>query len=245
MGGYVAACYVDWNDLHSPQDMVVNLLERFRKLDRQEVLDFIEATLTDNKMPNRDILEDASKIFYLVGEIEHSNLLFNPQILHEPWANRYRVHPGSGRAAALWLCGYERFKTIYTHFDEPGFKPPGIAVKINNWQEFLKECVTNMVMSPDFIDIDTYYAFPTEATDICKTSNMDSVWEYTQMSPMMPWEFIRFSEGSEFLAYKRSWRRAAWALWVELQNEFVTIGDTEFKFDYAGKIINVDRLKRG
>jgi hypothetical protein len=241
MGGYVATCYVDWSVVHSPMNTIIELLEAYRRLDPAEVVAFSEACTTDNNMPNRQILEDASKIFHLTRELEYGNLIFNPQIIHEPWHNRYRIHPGSGRAAALWLSGYERFKTIYTHFDEPGFVPPGIALRMHSWKDMMLECVTTMVMSPVFIDVDRYYAFPQEHVDICKTSNMDSEWGYNQMNPMMPWEFVRYSEGRDFLKFKQEWRKDAWPLWTELQHRCVRIGDTDFGFDDAGKVVSVRR----
>lgn len=241
MGGYVASCYVDWNVVHSPMNSVIKLLEEYRKLDPSEVANFSTESITNNEMPHRHVLEDASKIFHLTRELESEGLIFNPQIIHEPWHARYRVHPGSGRTAALWLCGYERFKTIYTHFDEQGFVPPGITLRIHNWQDMMRECMTNMVMSPEFVDIDTYYAFPQERIDICKTLGMDSEWGHDKMHPMMPWEFVRYSEGRDFLKYKKQWRRDAWMLWTELQHQCVRIGDTDFGFDDDGRIVSVIR----
>ena len=120
-GGYVGVSFVDWNFLTHPLKELITLLEKFKKLSLEEVMAFTDTYVTDNAMPNRDTLEDGSKIFYLVNQIEFLELLFHPQILHEPRYDRYRVHPGSGRLQALWLCGYENIKTIYTHFDETGF----------------------------------------------------------------------------------------------------------------------------
>ena len=113
-GGYVAVSYVDWNFLTPPTLELIDLLEKYKKIPLDRVMAFTDTVITDNTMPDRDILEDGSKIFYLVNQIEFLELMFHPQILHEPWYNRYRVHPGSGRLQALWLCGYENIKTIYT-----------------------------------------------------------------------------------------------------------------------------------
>ena len=101
MGGYVASSYVDWNILHSPLQDFIKLIEQYRRLPVEDVIAFQEASVTDNSMPYRNILEDGSKIFYLTQEVEFATLQFHPQIIHEPWYNRYRVHPGSGRLIAL------------------------------------------------------------------------------------------------------------------------------------------------
>ena len=96
LGGFLASSYVDWDILHSPLHDIVHKLEKFRQVPFEAVLDFSDAGITDNSMEYRDIVEDASKIFYLCEMINYNELIFHPQILHEPWHKRYRVHPGSG-----------------------------------------------------------------------------------------------------------------------------------------------------
>jgi hypothetical protein len=236
----MALCYVDWKVLHSPKDMLVDLLERYRQLDPGVVQNFIRDQVTNNEMQDRDVLEDGSKIFHLVQELEFNEMMFTPQIVHEPWHRRYRVHPGSGRAAAMWLWGYERFKTIYTHFDEPGFAPPGIALRIHSPEELVMKCI-NSVKSLSWMDVETYYAFPNDSFDRCVTKRMDSVWDFENVSTLMPWRFFRYSEGKRFLDYKRNWRLSAWPLWTELQADTVILGDTVFEFDLTGKIVAITR----
>ena len=243
MGGYVAMCYVDWTNVHSPKNAIVDLLEKFRKIPEQEIKNFTNASVIDNNMPNRNTLEDASKIFYLTDELEaEGTLLYVPQILHEPWHNRYRVHPGSGRLAALWLCGYETFRTIYTHFDEPGFAAPGTALKLHSPVELIMNCRnTSQLGFFPYIDTETYYAFPHEKTDKCITSSMDSEWDFDQIQTLMPWKFIRYSEGTNFLDYKQQWRQMAWPLWWDLQQPQFVLGDTVFNFDKHGKVFEIIR----
>jgi hypothetical protein len=240
MGGYVALCYVDWTVLHPPVDMLVDLLERYRQLDPGVVQSFIRDQVTNNEMPDREILEDGSKIFYLVQELDFDDLMFTPQIIHEPWYQRYRVHPGSGRAAALWLWGYERFKTVYTHFDEPGFHPPGVAMRIHSPEELFAKSVSRSSYFSS-VDIQTYYAFPTEGFDKCTTKRMDSVWEPEHVTTLMPWKFFRYSEGNKFLYYKQDWRRTAWVLWTELQASSIMLGDTVFEFSDDGQVSAIVR----
>ncbi len=141
IGGYVASCYVDWNILHNPMHDFIKLLEAYKKIEYLDIEEFAQSEVMDNTMPDRWIMEDLSKIKYLTEEILADALLFHPQIIHEPWFDRYRVHPGSGRAIALWLCGFEQFKTIYTQFDEPGFQPPGHTIKLDSWESLAKEII--------------------------------------------------------------------------------------------------------
>jgi hypothetical protein len=64
---------------------------------------------------------------------------------------------------------------------------------------------------------------------------------------MMPWEFFRYSEGSNFLNFKQQWRSTAAVLWSELQDQHFILGDTVFHFQgnriteitRKGKTINV------
>ena len=77
---------------------------------------FTDTVVTDNAMPDRDILEDGSKVF-----ICKPNRIFRAYKSSKYYTNGItdiEFH-GSGRLQALWLCGYENIKTIYTHFDEP------------------------------------------------------------------------------------------------------------------------------
>ena len=138
-GGYLASSYVNWDILHSPMYEIVRMLEQFRSLPFEQILEFHDSEVTNNGMQDRNVMEDVSKIFYLTECIQYEELKFYPQILHEPWFNRYRVHPGSGRLIALWLCGFESIKCIYTHFNEPAFIPPGDCFKISNKYEAYKE----------------------------------------------------------------------------------------------------------
>ena len=241
MGGYVATCYVDWLTLPSPQEYIADLLTQYRALAPEQVLQFSDSMVTDNEMPYRDLMEDASKIYYLTQQLENEGLIFVPQIIHEPWHDRYRIHPGSGRALAIWLAGYERFRTIYTHFNEPEFSPPGIALRISSPQDLIRNAMHEPVLDQDFFDFETYYAFPTDPVDIEKTVYKDSVWNYDRVQTMMPWEFIRFSEGHSFLTHKGEWRFESWQLWLELQEPICQIGDTEFYFNDSGKITKIIR----
>lgn len=241
MGGYVALCYVDWDIIHSPLAMLVDLFQNYRSLEERQVLKFAGAEIIDNKMPYRDILEDGSKIFHLSNELEvNESLMYVPQIIHEPWHNRYRVHPGSGRLTALWLCGYETFRTVYTHFDEPGFEPPGTALKLHSPIDLIMNCRNSSQGFFPYLDVQTYYAFPQDEVERFKTTTMDSEWDYSHTDTMMPWEFFRYSEGKNFLNFKQAWRSNAWVLWSELQDQNFILGDTVFHFQ-GNRITEITR----
>lgn len=226
MGGYVASSYVDWNILHSPQRDFIKLIEAYRKIPLENVMSFQESNVTDNHMPYRNILEDGSKIYYLTQEVESNTLQFHPQIIHEPWYNRYRVHPGSGRLVALWLCNINHIKTIYTHFNEPMFCPPGKSFKIDSYNKFKQEIGINA----SNIDFQIYEAFPKDNYNIDKTTELDSEWHFQHVQTDKHWHFIRYSEGRNFLAYKNEWRTYATDFWYELQYRSTQIGRTVFNF---------------
>jgi|TARA_R110000764_G_scaffold14058_1_gene40388 hypothetical protein len=240
LGGYLATSYVGWDILHSPMNDIVAKLEEYKQLPIEHVLAFQEQEITNNSMPNREVMEDVSKIFYLSEIIQYNELKFYPQIVHEPWHNRYRVHPGSGRLMALWLCGYQTIKCIYTHFDEPGFVAPGESFRIDG-PAAQKEFMNPSMLRPYSLHVDTYPAFPKLENDIIKTKTMDSEWDWNHVKTNKPWNFMRFSEGAEFLEYKESWRSYALDAWQDLQHDHIQIGNTQFQFNPSGKVVEVTR----
>ena len=194
-------------------------------------------------MVHRGVLEDVSKIKYLTEAIMSEELIFHPQIIHEPWFNRYRVHPGSGRAIALWLCGFTQFKTIYTHFAEPGFKPPGDTIKIDSWKslgtEILVQGNPSPLTSQSRYQVETFQAFPSTVKDMFLTSDKDNIWA-PDIVTTKPWEFLVYSEGDKFLDYKKEWRMYGYDLYSDLQHSITQIGRTIFEFR-GNKVIRVIR----
>ena len=240
LGGFLASSYVDWNILHSPLHDIVHKLEQFRQVPFDAVMDFSDAGITDNSMEYRDIVEDVSKIFYLCEMINYNELIFHPQILHEPWNKRYRVHPGSGRLMSLWLCGYEKIKTIYIHFDEPGFQPPGDCFIIKDRATAQKEFHVNQALAKK-LEVETYAAFPKTENDRIRTHAQDHEWDWSHIHTDKFWQFMRFSEGSTFLEHKNMWRSYAIDAWQDLQHDHIQIGTTSFDFDHKGKVLQVHR----
>lgn len=246
MGGYTASCYVDWNVVHSPMNTVIEMLEELKQVEFRYIEAFAEADITDNSMPYRNLLEDISKIYYLVDEIQYDSLVFHPQILHEPWEDRYRIHPGSGRAIATWLCEYEQFRTIYTHFNEPCFKPPGHTIRHADWKDFAKEIMFfDSLVGRSFrdinINIEVYSAFPVHVFEEAVMLRKDPNWN-PPIARSKPWKFINYSEGN-FLNYKRDWRVYAYTAWEEAQHSIMQLGSTifEFKHDYVVRVIRNDK----
>ncbi|SVB79281.1 uncharacterized protein METZ01_LOCUS232135, partial [marine metagenome] len=252
LGGFLASSYVDWNLLHSPCKDIVKKLEEYKRIPFECIMEFADAKVTDNSMEYRDVMEDISKIFYLCELIQHNELTYNPQILHEPWHNRYRVHPGSGRLMALWLCGYESIKTIYIHFDEPGFQPPGdcFIIKDRNTahQEFHINPQMHGISTRHKLQVETYAAFPKLEAECIRTRDYDYEWDWSHIHTNKFWQFMRFSEGGEFLDYKNMWRSYAIDAWQDLQHDHIQIGSTEFNFDkhrdvkdVKGRVIEITR----
>lgn len=243
LGGYVASCYVDWNVVASPIYEFIKLLEAYKKIEYLDIEEFAQSEVMDNTMPDRWIMEDISKIKYLTEEIMSDALLFHPQIIHEPWFDRYRVHPGSGRAIALWLCGFEQFKTIYTQFDEPGFQPPGHTIKLDSWESLAKEiiCTGPATSFRSSYDVETFRAFPKLHKDIKHTKQKDIVWA-PNFTSSKPWEFLIYSEGKQFLHFKREWRSHSYDMYTDLQHSITQIGRTifEFKKDKVVRVIRGD-----
>lgn len=214
--GQVFITQLSFEDITHPEEYVNNLFAKYKKIPFEEVLAFAESEVTDNSMPNREILEDGSKIHMLRNEIRNDNLHFRTQVLHEPWYDRYRIHPGSGRAAAMWLEGQEYIESIYMHFSNHrkgyGFKIPDNAYQIGDpmsFERFIK-----------LKDVDPYYesypVFPKTAKECLKTQEMDREWHWHYVTCYAPFKFLRWSEGKNFLDYKTLWRSHAIDLWNEL-----------------------------
>lgn len=197
----------------SPEQYVDELFTKFKNIPLETVMDFAEAEVTDNTMEDREVLEDASKIHYLRDCIRNNSLNFLPSLMHEPWYDRYRIHPGSGRSVALWLEGRKEFDAILIHFSENNFAVPPTSQQIVNIESF-KEMVSYNSTTPYF---ETYHAFPKIAKECSNTINMDREWKWHHTSTYIPWKFIRWSEGPEFLKHKKSWRSYGIDLWRELQ----------------------------
>ena len=243
LGGYVASCYVDWNIVTSPIYEFIKLLEAYKKIEYLDIEEFAQSEVMDNTMPDRWIMEDLSKIKYLTEEILADSLLFHPQVIHEPWFDRYRVHPGSGRAIALWLCGFQQFKTIYTHFDKPGFAPPGHTIKLDTWEQLANEIIVHGPANSfrSSYDVETFRAFPKLHKDIKHTRQKDIVWA-PNFTSSKPWEFLIYSEGKQFLNFKREWRSHSYDMYTDLQHSITQIGRTifEFKKDKVARVIRGD-----
>ena len=243
-GGYLASSYVNWDILHSPMYEIVRMLEQFRSLPFEQILEFHDSEVTNNGMQDRNVMEDVSKIFYLTECIQYEELKFYPQILHEPWFNRYRVHPGSGRLIALWLCGFESIKCIYTHFNEPAFIPPGDCFKISNKYEAYKEfqIMAGVGFSgrPTKLGIETYSAFPKDENDCVRTHHYDHEWQWKHITTDTDWKFMRFSEGDDFLDHKSSWRSYVIDAWEDLRNDHIQIGSCQFNFE-KDKVVDIIR----
>lgn len=202
-GGGVYIAYDRYTLSGGCQDYLEALQWKYDQISQEEKQLFASSETTDNSMKNRETLEDAAKITMLVNAFVQEKLNFHVQLVHEPWLDRWRVHPGSGRYAAQWICGMLKPKLIYTHFNEPEFKIPPGGLKIKSPDKFIEEI---QFQNKDAeIDFQTYYAFPTNSEDEEYTKQRDGEWN-PKISTDIPWQFLRYSEGKYFLDYKSNWR---------------------------------------
>lgn len=213
-GGSVYLIKTDWCNVTHPEKYTTNLYNKFRSIPFENILKFSESEITDNSMPDREVMEDASKIHMLRNKIKNKSLHFLPQLIHEPWYSRYRVHPGSGRAAAMWLEGIKSLSAIYIHFDEEEFKiPKGDFTQITKISDFEESIIFQKPTLPEY---EIYEAFPTLRQQCALTQNMDFEWHWHYLKNKKSWKFLRYSEGKNFLRHKYEWRSFAIDLWNNL-----------------------------
>lgn len=200
-GGKVYQVPCNWNLVSPPKDFLEDLKLQLQKISFDEVLDFTNAEITDNDMPHRHALEEASKILYLKNVLADGEMNFVPQLVYDPNIG-YRIHPGSGRSAAIWTAGITEFPTVYIYFNEPEFKIPINAHEIKDVQELTGSVVYQKYLPPDweFYPVEPY-------------TPKDSEWTW---QTKQAWWFTRWSEGKQFLTYKRNWRDYAVEAWSEL-----------------------------
>lgn len=206
LGGHVFLVHDTYALVGSPEQYITDLYDRFRQLPFETINEFMAAGVTDNTMQHRDVLEDASKIHYLRQMIRTGKLSFRPQLLHEPWYDRWRVHPGSGRYAAMWLENpTDWLRSIYIYFKESGFRIPdgATAISLDDPRAFIKAITLN---STD-IDFTVHNAF--------ERSARDTEW-HPNITTDKGWQFLRYSEGANFIGYKQAWRDTALDLWLDL-----------------------------
>lgn len=185
--------------IHKP-NQTPDMYREFAKLSREQVEQFSISEAWDNSMPDRNLMEDASKIWHL----ENQTITFLPQVLHEPWRGRWRAHPGSGRYDVLCRRGGP-VPGVYIYFNEPGY---GLPQHVNLTELDLEDIVDNLCFEPtEWIDFTSYPAFGDYAEE------RDGEWKPTYPEFFEHWEFLRWSEGRYFMDYKRDWRREAVDLW--------------------------------
>ena len=191
----------------SPEPYLNNIINKFKSLPLESIVDFMESDLGDNSMHNRNIIEDAAKIYYLSQEIENNNLLFKTQLLHEPWLDRYRAHPGSGRLASLWQHDPTTpIESIYIHYDEKGFRIPANSNAITSPEALLKEIVYKDTATVEF-----------SVEPAMTLTKRDHEWT-PNVETTKDWQFLRYSEGKYFLGYKQAWRDCALDYWLLLNS---------------------------
>lgn len=184
---------------HDPQH-TGQLYDDFKKLSRSQVQEFVETDVHNNNLICRVLMEDASKIWFL----ENENINFLPQVVYEPWKTRWRAHPGGGRYDVLCRRNDNPVPGVYIYFNEPDFLLPDHTDLTDMTVEDIAHNLCFDV--PSEIDFTYYDAFSPYATE------RDGEWIPT-MQPTKTWQFLRWSEGKYFSAYKKNWRSGALDLW--------------------------------
>lgn len=218
LGGSVYECHLPWDFFPNPESMLKELFIAFANLNYAHIENFVLANIFDNDMDHRDTMEDASKIVFLVEQIEdYGKLKYTPQVVHEPWYDRYRVHPGSGRFCALWLTEANHLTCTYTHFDEPCFEVPPYSQQIYD--------IEGMMQAMSYLDadsirttIDVYDAFPKDPHVAQYANERDSVWEPDRVTTHKDWQFVRYSEGNSFVESKLAWRNRIIDAWCKIND---------------------------
>ena len=165
---------------------------------------FRDARVTDNSMPNRDIMEDYCKVSWLREQFTVNGLTHPVTLLYERWKNRWRIHPGSGRCQAAASLDWPTIPADYIDFHWAKPKSSWQAKTIDTVEEF-----KYYVNSHEF---DVYPANSEYAVE------RDSEWELEKLKTiwqtMDAWHLVRWSEGASFLADKRQWREHGTAKYV-------------------------------
>ena len=206
LGGEVYTTFCEWDWIGNPQKEIDKLFGEFKQIPFETIMEFVETEVTDNNMWNRNIMDDAAKVWWLKDQIhEYGTLMFPVQLLHEPWNNRYRVHPGSGRLMALWLAEKSNVKAIYVHWPEHNMVVPPLSLATSSYA-MMHEDIKQRDVEPWY---EVYSAFEKNPKDT----------EWNPPSSNIGWENIRFSEGPNFLGFKQDWRKYAMDLWHYLNNK--------------------------
>lgn len=214
--------FEDWREQHSSQggklliipeirslcgdrtEYVLDLYKKFSKIPLSDVEYFAVSDATDNSMPHRDVLEDASKIYHLAN----SSIQFLPQLVHEPWRSKpWRAHPGSGRYTALCRIN-QPIPGVYIYFNEPAFNIPDYTIDITDLP--VEDVISHLTFQHvDEIDFTTYSAN--------SENERDGEWK-PNIQFKCDWKFLRYSEGKYFIQHKQNWRQSAVDLWLELND---------------------------
>jgi len=218
LGGSVYECNLPWDFFPDFSQPLKKLFTEFANIDFTHIENFQYTDIFNNTMPHRELMEDAAKIWFLYTNIKDGvGIKFNPQIIHEPWHDRYRVHPGSGRLASMWLAELNNVTCVYTHFDEPCFEPPEHSILLHDIEGMVLS-MFGPTASRMRADIETYQAFPTDEFGAGYTKERDSEWDWTQVTTNKDWQFVRYSEGQSFVESKHQWRESVIDLWYTLNS---------------------------
>lgn len=173
----------------------LSLQDQASTLDPQEWRAFSTSSVADNSMANRELMEDVAKIHWLRNEFEVNGITHPVQLMYEPWRNKWRVHPGSGRCIAAASLDWPTIPAVYVNFRwSKGVPWP--AKRLDTLQEFVK--ITNSTEF-DIYPIDSDIA-------VERDGEWDRVGLGLYSNSNDAWQMCRWSEGYKFMSYKKAWR---------------------------------------
>ena len=181
----------------------LSLQDKASTLDPKEWRAFRNASVYDNKMPNRELMEDFCKIAWLRNDFKVNGIKHPVSLLYEKWHNKWRVHPGSGRCVAAASLDWPTIPAVYIdfHWAKPKWEGSKIIDKIEDFKYYVHN------HHFEIYPVNSEYAVERDAE-----WNLEKLKQFWQTSDA--WHFVRWSEGAEFIKYKKQWREFGSAKYV-------------------------------
>ena len=182
----------------------LSLQDKAGTLDPKDWRTFRDAKITDNSMPNRDIMEDYSKVSWLRDQFKINGITYPVTLLFERWKGKWRVHPGSGRCIAAASLDWPTIPAVYIDFR---WAKPQSA-----WGAKTIDTVEDFKYYVNTIHFDVYSAnseYAVERDAEWSLEGLQTVWQTNDA-----WHLVRWSEGAGFLHDKKEWRAHGSAKYV-------------------------------
>lgn len=192
MGGTV--WYTDYA-VQSYQSDWEHLQRKAQRIPVEQWQQFANAAVTDNSMPNRETMDDYCKVRWLRNEYKTNGIVHPVTLLYERWHSKWRVHPGSGRCMAAAALDWPTIPAIYINYA---------------WTKNHAHEQTEITSVEQFCEISGSTNFEIYSIFEQYAEERDSVWKVAKANTLndgRDWQFVRWSEGNNFINYKTAWRK--------------------------------------